>query len=104
MKKQLFFLGIILQFFVLRAQSQTFVYSMEGEVVLLEQNDTIQYVHFAPDAGSKAMETVLTNLETLASRIDMVTPEIYRYDLNYSDRKHHTFTCPLVYSFTTENQ
>jgi len=46
MKKLLLLFGICLALFMLRAQTQTFVYSLEGEKVVLEKNDNIQYVHF----------------------------------------------------------
>ena len=38
MKKLSLFLGICLAFFMLQAQTQTFVYSQEGEKVVFEKN------------------------------------------------------------------
>ena len=46
MKKISLILGLCLLFFVLQAQTQTFVYSKTGEKVVLEKNDNIRYVHF----------------------------------------------------------
>jgi len=79
MKRLLVILGIFLQFFLLQAQTQTFLYSKSGEQILFNKNDTIQYVHFVPE--TKGMGTVLNNLWTLSHRIDTITSDIFRCDL-----------------------
>ena len=81
MKKLLLLFGACLAFFMLQAQNQTFVYSKNGEQILFERNDTIQYVHFVPDAGTRDLQNVLDDLGALTSHIDMLTTEIYRCDL-----------------------
>ena len=53
MKKLLLLFGICLTLFMLRAQTQTFIYSLEGEQILFERNDTIQYIHFVPNIDAK---------------------------------------------------
>ncbi|MCL2312147.1 MAG: hypothetical protein FWC41_10515 [Firmicutes bacterium] len=58
MKKLLFLFALGLLFLALQAQTQTFIYSIEGEPVLLERNDTVQYIHFIPNADTKGMEDV----------------------------------------------
>jgi len=96
MKKLLFLFAFCLAFFMLQAQTQTFIYSLEGEQILFEQNEAVYYLHFVPDDGSKAMETVLNNLEPLATHIEMIAPEIYRCDLSGKNVTN--------FIYTTENQ
>ena len=82
MKKLSLILGLCLLFFVLQAQTQTFVYSKTGEKVVLEKNDNIQYIHFVPNVDAKNKENLLSLLKGFTTFVDMVTPEIYRCDLS----------------------
>jgi len=51
MKKLSLFLGLCLAFYMLQAQTQTFVYTENGEKIVFERNDNIRYVHFAPNVN-----------------------------------------------------
>ena len=85
MKKLLHLIALCLLFSILQAQNQTFVYSTNGEKILFERNDNIKYVHFTPNADTKGKETVLNVFRGFTTVVDMVTPGIYRCDLNYSN-------------------
>ena len=82
MKKLLHLLALCLLLPLLQAQTHSFVYSLEGEKILFERNDHIQYVHFKPNADTKGKEDVLNVLRGFTSLVEMVTPEIYRCDLS----------------------
>lgn len=69
-------------FFMLQAQNQTFVYAINGEKILLEQNDNIKYVHFVPNSDAKSIESAVNELSAFTSQVVMITPEIYRCDLS----------------------
>ena len=75
MKKLLLLFGICLALFMLRAQTQTFVYSTNGEKILFERNDNIKYVHFKPNADTKGKENALNLLRGFTTLVDMVTPD-----------------------------
>ena len=65
MKKLLLLLAFCLQFFLLQAQTQTFIYSKTGNQIFFNRNDTIQYVHFVPDAGTRGLGNILNDLNAL---------------------------------------
>ena len=82
MKKLWLLLGLLMAFIILQSQPQTFVYSLNGEKILFEKNEQIQYVHFVPNADAKSIETSLDEIKKITSSIDTITPNIYRCHLS----------------------